>query len=183
VSARTPARAVLALVGPRCSGKTSVGRALAGRSARPFVDQDAELLRFGIHSGWRVHSVGELLTQAGQARFRDLEAAVLRRVLEPGLRVVLATGGGVVEREDNRAWLARAAFTVYLEVPEELLRRRMAAQPGERPALLGTDPVAEVGELLARRAPLYRAVADLVLDCGDAAPEELAGRLAAELAL
>ncbi len=175
-------RDTIALIGPRCSGKTTVGRVLARRLARPFVDLDDEVLRVGRYAGIRAGSAGELLERAGRALFRDLEATALRKELEPCPRIVLATGGGVVEREDNRTWLERTATCVWLSVPLEELRRRLAADPLPRPALLGADPVAEVGELLARRMPLYRAVAALVIECDREDPEEIAGRIEAGLA-
>lgn len=175
------ARPVLALLGLRCSGKTTVGGLLARDLARPFVDQDAETLRFARQSGWRVATVGELLTAAGEARFRELEAVVLRRLLEPCPDLVLATGGGVVERADNRAWLARTARCVLLVVPTELLRQRLAEDPSARPALRGGDAGAELAELWARREPLYRSVAEVVIECGDAAPPEIVRRVRAAL--
>ena len=175
------ARRTLALLGLRCSGKSTVGKALARTLARPFVDLDDEVLRLSRYAGWSAPSVGALLERAGAARFRDLEAAALRRWLEPCARVVLATGGGIVEREDNRVWLARSAFSVFLSVPVAVLRKRLVADPTPRPALLGQDAVSEVEELEARREPLYRDVADLVLECGDAPAEEIAARIASAL--
>jgi len=175
-------RATLALLGPRGSGKSTVGRALAAALGQAFVDLDEGVLALGRQAGWRVGSTGALLTTAGQAVFRELEAAALRRVLEGSPRLVLATGGGVVERPDNRTWLARSARCVYLRVPEAVLAARLRADPTPRPALLGGDPVGEIGELLSRREPLYLALAELVLECADDPPERLVERLVRELA-
>ena len=161
---------------------TTLGRELARELGRAFVDGDEETLRFGRYSGWKVATVGELLERAGQARFRDLEAAALRRQLEPAPRIVLATGGGVVERGDNRTWLARTSRCVYLSVPDETLAARLRADPTPRPALLGSDAVAEIAALRARREPFYRALAEVVIECGDAAPAELVARLRGALA-
>jgi len=175
-------RSTLALVGARCSGKSSVGRKVAERLGRPWMDLDEEVLPLGRRAGFPAATTGELLTKAGIALFRELEAAALRRVLEPSLRVVLATGGGVVEREDNRVWLARSAFTVFLSVPVEVLKARLRADPTPRPPLLGGgDAEAELSELLARREPLYRGCADVVIECGDAPADEVAERVVAAL--
>lgn len=170
-------RATLALLGLRCSGKSTVGRLLAQELGRAFVDQDEETLRFGRQAGWRVATVGELLARAGEARFRELEAVALRRLLEPCPELVLATGGGVVERADNRTWLARTARCVLLVVPSELLSQRLRRDPTERPALLGTDAATELDRLWTRREPLYRAVAEVVIECGEAAPPEIVRRV------
>ena len=176
------ARATLALLGLRCSGKTTVGRLLAAELGLPFLDLDEELVRAGRYAGWRAASAGELLERAGQAAFRDLEAWCLRRVLEPSQRLVLATGGGVVERPDNRVWLARAARCIYLSVPLEVLAARLRSDPASRPPLLGLDVAEELAELRARREPHYRALAEVVIECGDAPPAELGARIGSALA-
>jgi shikimate kinase len=179
---RAPARKqTIALLGLRCSGKTTLGRMLASELGLSFLDLDEELQRSGRHAGWRVDSVGELLERAGQAVFRDLEASVLRRLLESSPRLVLATGGGVVERPDNRAWLGRVARCVFLSVPLESLAARMRADPTLRPPLLGQDSVAELWELRARREAHYRALAEVTIECGDAPPAEIVQRIRSAL--
>lgn len=181
-----PRRPTLALLGLRGSGKSTVGRLLAAERGEPFVDLDDETLRQGRRAGLRVATVGELLDRAGTARFRALEAVALRLLLEPSQRLVLATGGGVVEREDNRAWLARGARGVFLSVPLERLAERLRAEPGLRPPLLGreagADAAAELGELLRRREPAYRALAEVVIECDGATPAEIVTRIQAALA-
>jgi len=175
-------RDTLALLGLRCSGKSTVGRLLAAELGRPFVDLDEEVLRLGRYAGWRAASAGELLALAGPAVFRELEAAAVRRAFEPSPRTVVATGGGVVERADNRVWLARAARCVFLSVPLAELAARLRADPSPRPPLLGgADPAAELPQLLALREPLYRALAETVIECGTDAPERVAARVRAEL--
>jgi shikimate kinase len=171
----------IALLGMRAAGKTTVGRILARRMERPLVDLDERTLIQARRAGLRAASVGELLRTAGRGRFRDLEALALRSVLEPGDAVVLATGGGIVEREDSRAWLARAARSVFLSVPVEILAARLAADPTDRPALTGTDALRELPHLLARREPLYRELAQAVVECGDDPPEGVAARILAAL--
>jgi shikimate kinase len=177
-------RDTIALLGPRCSGKTTVGRALAATLARPFIDLDEEVVRFGRYSGHAAGSAWELLARVGPAIFRDLEAAAVKRVLEPSPRCVLATGGGVVERADNRTWLDRSARCVYLHVPPAVLAERLRADSTPRPALDGgTDPSAELAAVAARREPLYRGLAELVIEAGAETPAALAMRIAAELAV
>lgn len=179
---RPRGRSVIALLGLRCSGKSTLARLLAAELGRASVDLDEEALRFARYAGWHVASVGELIERAGWAVYRELEAVALRRVLEPEPRVVLATGGGVVERADNRVWLARTARRVYLSVPLATLAARMRADATPRPPILGADAALELPELLARREPHYRALAEIVLECGDEEPPALVRRLLAALA-
>ena len=172
-----PARPCVALLGLRGSGKSTVGVLLARALVRPFVDHDAETLLAGKRAGWRAGSAGELLSLAGQARFRDLEAAALRRILEPGPRIVLATGGGAVERSDSRTWLVRTARCYYLSVPTDELARRLQADPTPRPSLTGAPLAEELELLLARRDAHYRSLAASVVECGQREPAEIVQEL------
>ena len=169
--------APVALVGMRCSGKTTVGRILAEGLGRPFRDLDLEVVQFAGFSGFESSGTGELIDRVGWARFRELEASTLKKLIEPMPTLVLATGGGVVERADNRAWLERATRAFYLDVPVELLQLRLEADPTHRPALTASgDPSAELPRLLAARDPHYRSVAERV-ECFDQDPETLANRI------
>jgi len=172
----------IALVGLRCSGKSSVGRALAERLALPFVDLDAELARLARERhGGAERPAGAWLAELGEPAFRDLETAALERVLARPAPCVLATGGGVVERAANRSLLA-ACTCVWLQVPAAELARRMEADPTPRPGLLGPDPTAEIEELERRRAPLYAVLEPLAVDaCAPAA--DVAARIERSLAL
>ena len=168
----------IALLGLRGAGKSTVGRILARRLGRPCIDLDDETALCARRAGWRVEGAADLLRRAGQAHFREFESQALRRILEPGLRVVLATGGGVVERSDARAWLARSAYSVWLDVSLELLRQRVEADgAARRPSLTGADPVEELGFLLARRRPLFAAVADHTIAVGERDAEAVAAAI------
>jgi shikimate kinase len=180
VSAAPLSQRPIALVGLRCVGKTSVGRVLAQQLGVKFVDLDEVLAAEGA----RAHaaaSVGDLLRAVGIDEFRRLEGAALRSSLSKPGRRVIATGGGVVERDENRELLAARAICVWLRNDVALLQRRLAADPASRPALLGRDPVLELAELARRREPLYRAVAAHAIDCGAATPTEIAARIVAQL--
>ena len=173
---------IVALVGPRCSGKSTLGRRLAEVSNCPFTDLDEELLAaFNAARGAGVSTLreaGEVLSEVGQERFRDLEEAALRRVLERGGPRVLATGGGVVEREANRSLLRERCVCVRLDVEPNILRARMLADPTSRPSLTGAPPEDEIAALLARRNPLYEAVSHFTLSASSDDIEEVVQRLA-----
>ncbi|MEW6070972.1 MAG: shikimate kinase [Planctomycetota bacterium] len=174
-------RRTVALVGLRCTGKTSVGRSLAVRLGRPFVDLDERTAARGRAAGWTAPAAGDLLAAAGLAEFRRLEADALDEVLDAALAagepIVLATGGGVVETPRCRGRLARDAVVAWLTAGVEELGRRLRSDPTARPSLTGADPVAELAVLLKRRAPLFREVATWTIDCGDRGIDEVAAEL------
>jgi shikimate kinase len=168
----------ITLVGYRGSGKSTVAARLATLLGCSWQDADDVLER---EAG---QSTAALITSRGESSFRDLESTLLGRLLdvESG---VLATGGGVVLREANRAALrSRGRPVVWLTAPAEVLRARLAADPAtlaRRPALAGTNPLDEVPAALAAREPLYREVADAVIDVAAEPPAQIAARIAAWL--
>ena len=148
----------LVLVGLPGSGKSTVGRQLARRLGLPFSDSDHVIeQRIGC-------SIRSYFEREGEASFRDLEQQVLQD-LAAGPACVLATGGGSVLREANRATLKSAGAVVYLRsTPEELWRR--LRHDTQRPLLQVTDPQARLRQLFADRDPLYRETADFIIETG-----------------
>lgn len=165
----------IALVGLRASGKTTLGRALAERLTRVFVDLDEEVSRedAALRATNDARTAGEILAKEGEPHFRDLEERALERVLSRTDKIVLATGGGVVERARNRLLLRTRARCVWLVVPVEELQRRMRADPTVRPALLGRDAIAEVAEIAARREPWFRELDAISVETAAAVGVEL----------
>ena len=147
------------LVGLRCAGKSSVGRALAQALELEFVDLDDELALLE-GSG---KSAGELLTTLGEPAFRELEAETLADCMERG-HVVLATGGGVVEHEENLALLRSAARVIWLDASSEVLLERRERDDTARPLISGGDPFEEISVLGTRRRPLYQALGGAPVD-------------------
>lgn len=148
-------RECIVLVGPMGAGKSTVGRGLARALKRPFLDTDQEIER---RTGVDIPTIFEF---EGEDGFRDREATVLRELLARS-GVVLATGGGVVMRAENRERL-KAARVIYLRVtPEESFRRTRKSQ--RRPLLNTADPKARLEQLFEIRDPLYREVATHVVD-------------------
>lgn len=177
------ALAPIALVGLRCVGKTSVGRELARALGLGFVDLD-DAIAWADSEGCcaqHIPTVAHVIETLGWEGFRDLEARELARVLGSGAPLVLATGGGVVERAANRALLRERARVVWIREELPVLRERLA-RSADRPSLTGASPVDELDSIAARREPLYREVAQLVLDARGANPAALARRIAESLA-
>jgi shikimate kinase len=149
-----PFESHIVLVGLMGVGKTSVGRRLARRISRPFVDTDEYLER---QSG---RSIPDIFEADGEATFRDLETAVLRELLARAEPQVIATGGGIVVREENRELLAASgARTVWLCARIETLSKRLTFSRTPRP-LLSSDPDAVLRRLSLERDRFYREVAN-----------------------
>jgi shikimate kinase len=150
----------LVLVGLMGSGKTTVGRRLARKLDRPFVDADEEL------EATTGRSVADWFAVDGEDAFRDAESQVLGALLDRDEPLVIATGGGVVGRAENRARLTSDDLTVvWLQATPELLAYRVSQKaPRAHRPLLAEDPAAVLTRLAAERDPWYAEVADLVID-------------------
>ncbi|MCC7139630.1 MAG: type I 3-dehydroquinate dehydratase [Planctomycetes bacterium] len=152
-AALDPAGAV-ALVGPRGAGKSTVGRAVAARLGRPFVDTDDALAR-------RVgRPAGRVLAEEGEPAFRAAERAAVAQALATRRGVVVALGGGALLDPATRARLARGVFVVRLGVSAPVAAGRLAGDPTPRPRLTeAADLETECARVAAEREPLYAAVA------------------------
>jgi shikimate kinase len=146
------------LVGLMGSGKTTVGRRLAGRLERHFVDADAALEAIADRS------IAEIFGQDGEAAFRDLESDTFEELLEHHEPCVIASGGGLVLRSDNRARLRRRDVTVvFLDAGPDFLASRVAGKT-HRPLINGDESAREIlTRLHAERGPLYAEVADITI--------------------
>lgn len=163
----------LYLVGMMGAGKTTVGRALARRLKLRFVDSDHEI---EARCGVKIPVIFEIEGEAG-FRARESQAIAELTALDG---IVLATGGGVVLKPENRELLAARGTVVYLRATPEHLYERVR-QDKNRPLLATGDPLERLRELYRSRDPLYRAVADLVVDTGRQSVQVLARGLLEQL--
>ncbi len=164
----------LFLVGMMGAGKSAVGRQLAMRLDRTFIDTDHEIqARTGV-------SVPVIFEFEGEAGFRKREEQIIDELsLREG--IVLATGGGAVLSPLTRARLKQRGLTIYLQAKAHDLWLR-TRNDRNRPLLDCADPKARLEELLAARDPLYREVADLVIETGKPSVSRLVDALAIQLA-
>lgn len=145
----------LVLVGMPGSGKSTIGRRLATRLSRPFVDCDLELeQRCGV-------SVATVFDIEGEAGFRERETRLLEELVQRP-DPIIATGGGVVLAEQNRQMLIEGATVVYLQATLGELWNRLR-NDRKRPLLQGGNPRQRIADLLEQRAALYEAVADITV--------------------
>lgn len=151
------------------AGKTTIGRVLARKLGRRFVDADEEIEgRCGV----KIPVIFEI---EGEAGFRARERAVIAELTaQPG--IVLATGGGAVLDEANRRALSERGTVVYLCADPADLHRRLR-NDRNRPLLMTADPLKRLEELYRQRDPLYRGVADIVVETGRQKVQALANRL------
>jgi len=156
------------LVGFRGTGKTTIGRLLAEHRGCSWVDADDVIER---HAGMTIRQVFEA---EGEAGFRRRESAVLEQLCARREHII-ATGGGVVLHEANRERLKAAGRVIWLTADVETIRRRLEDDrtTSERRPVLTVGGRTEIEELLRVREPLYRAVADFIVDTSGRTPEEV----------
>ncbi|WXL28042.1 shikimate kinase AroK [Ectopseudomonas mendocina] len=156
------------------AGKSTIGRLLAKELKLPFKDSDKEIeTRTGADIPW-------IFDVEGEQGFREREQAVIADLCESD-GIVLATGGGAVMRPENRASLKQGGNVVYLHASVEQQIDR-TARDRNRPLLRGDDPGKVLRELLAVRDPLYREIADIIIETDERPPrmvvQEILDRLA-----
>jgi shikimate kinase len=159
----------IVLIGYRCSGKTRVGRLLAGDLKRNFLDTDHLIeAKTGI-------PIPSYVSRYGWKDFRGVEREVVEATaLEDNS--VIATGGGVVMDPINVTNLRRNGWVVWLAAGAAVIRERMtrARQQGcPRPSLSGSDPLEEVEAILLKRTPVYEGASDWTVSTNAQSPQEV----------
>lgn len=149
------------LIGPMGAGKTTIGRGVAKTLKMEFLDSDREIEE---RTGASIPLIFEL---EGEAGFRARESVVIDD-LSRRTGIVLATGGGAILDPKNRNCLAARGFVIYLHAALETLFKR-TARDHHRPLLQTDDPAARLAQLVKQRDPLYREIADLIIETGERA--------------
>ncbi len=166
--ASEPGRHVV-LVGMMGSGKTSVGRQVAERLGRPFLDSDDQVeSRTG-------RSVREIFETDGEAAYRKLESEALAAAVASRQPQVIAAAGGTVTQPANRERLRQAGTVVWLRATPHVLAERVRS--GHHRPLLADDPLGTLSRLAEERHDLYREVADHVVDASGGDPAAVADRV------
>ena len=144
------------LVGPMGAGKTTIGKQLAEALSVDFIDSDHQIeSRTGV-------TIPHIFDVEGEEGFRRREEAIIDELTQKQ-NIVLATGGGAVIRKANRQHLKSRGIVIYLHASIDQLLER-TSRDKNRPLLQTEDPRAKLEELMATREPLYREVADIVVD-------------------
>ena len=164
----------LLLVGISGAGKSTVGRLLAEELGVAFVDLDD---RVEQEAGM---SVGAIFDKLGQSRFRDLETKVLSEALDAHPPLVIATGGGAMERTQNQEKARDHGVLVWLEVSPEMAAAR-CHQGNDRPLLRDGDAVKTLNQLLVNRTVGYQE-ARIVVQTDGRTPEGVVSHIVDALA-
>lgn len=163
----------LILVGPMGAGKSTIGRLLAKEVRYLFKDSDKEIeQRTGADIPW-------IFDVEGEQGFREREQAMIAELCaEDGL--VLATGGGVVMRPENRQAIRQGGRVIYLHTSVEQQLER-TSRDRNRPLLRTANPRRVLTELMAIRDPLYREVADIIIETDERPPRLVVQEILAQL--
>ena len=147
------------LIGYRGSGKSTVGRSLAYRMRRRFVDTD-DLIES------KEGKISDIVKSHGWDYFRGVEKRIVEEISQED-NLVIALGGGAVLDPDNTVNLERNGFIIWLKADREVLRKRMEQDPrtfASRPTLTGKGAVEELDEMIAYRNPFYDKAAKIQFD-------------------
>ncbi len=155
----------IVLIGMRGSGKTAVGKLLAEKLGKQFIEMDELIVqKMGM-------SIPEIVSKHGWDKFREVEAEVCREVAQLD-DAVNATGGGVVTRQENIRELRKKGKLVWLDVSLDTLLRRIGDDPN-RPSLTGKSQREDMETTLKERRPIYERAADYIIDTEDKTPKEI----------
>ena len=155
----------LILVGMMGAGKTTVGRRLATRLGRRFLDSDEEIEKAAQMT------IPEIFAQRGEPEFRAGETRVISRLLKEN-DIVLATGGGAFVNPETRALVKAGAVSVWLKADLDVLFERVSRR-SNRPLLKTADPKGTLEKLIEERYPIY-AEADLTVLSRDVPQDSVA---------
>lgn len=150
------------LIGGRAVGKTSIGASLGDYLGLEFLDTDVLITQDCACS------VAEIVKQEGWPAFRHYEEKVLRGLLGRE-NCVVATGGGAILHPTIWPDLKKQGLVVWLRADLETISQRIAADSNSeslRPSLTGKDIYGELEEILRERTPLYKEIADCIIDSG-----------------
>ena len=165
---------LVALLGLRGAGKTTIGRQLARRLRVHFVELDRRVEQMADMS------LAQIFSLYGEEHYRRFEREALRHVIQENRPVVLATGGGIVAAPDTFALLRSAATTVWLRASPEDHWNRVVGQGDRRPMADHPQAMADLRGILTAREPLY-AGADYTVNTSGREPGDIVDELAAKL--
>ena len=164
------------LIGFMGSGKTSVGIRLSYQLKRTMIDTDKWIEQK------QKRTVSEIFAQSGEEAFRMMETDCLKELIRTADKQIISVGGGLPMKEENHALLRELGTVFYLSATPETVYERLKTDT-TRPLLQVEDPEERIRTLLKRRAPVYEACADVVLDVSDRSFDEILEQIGKELRL
>jgi shikimate kinase len=164
----------VSLVGFMGAGKTAVGKVLAEKMGRKFIELDA------LIEGKAGKPIAEIFRQEGEIAFRELEIEAAKEASRKR-NAVIACGGGIVLNQINIDRLKREGIIVYLKASPQAILTRTVSDTGERPLLNVNDRASEIKKLLEFREPFYRRAADITVDTTDLGIDEVVEQIIEKL--
>lgn len=164
----------IALIGFMGTGKTAVGKVLAAKLSREFIELDYLIEQ---KAG---RSIPEIFQQDGEIGFRELEIEATKEVADKK-NAVIACGGGIVLNKINIDRLRQECIIVYLTASPNIILKRTSGDKNERPLLAVSDRASQIRELLRSRQPFYERAADIKIDTSKLNIESVAERIMEKL--
>lgn len=162
------------LIGFMGSGKTSIGIKLSYQLKRTMIDTDKWIEQK------QKRTVSEIFAENGEEAFRIMETDCLKELLRTADKQIVSVGGGLPMKKENHALLKELGTVFYLKATPETVYERLKSDT-TRPLLQVKDPKERIRTLLERRAPVYKACADIVLDVSDKSFDEILEQIGNEL--
>lgn len=159
---------IIYIVGYRCTGKTTVGRLLAGKLKWQFIDTDRQIEQ------QQGTSISTIVQKEGWSCFRQLEKKALKTI-SGRQNAVVSTGGGIVLDPENRDVIRKTGTCIWLKASIVTILDRLSRDPassGTRPRLSSSGLEQETHELIEQRTPLYRQVHSFCLETDVLAPDQ-----------
>jgi shikimate kinase len=164
----------IALIGFMGTGKTAVGKVLATKLGREFIELDYLIEQ---KAG---RSIPEIFQQDGEIGFRELEIEATKEVANKK-NAVIACGGGIVLNKINIDRLRKECIIVYLMASPSIILKRTSGDENERPLLAVSDRALQIKELLRFRQPFYQRAADIKIDTSRLNIDSVAERIMEKL--
>ena len=160
------------LIGPMGAGKSSIGKALALITSKPFIDVDEEIVRV---TG---KSIPQIFETEGESGFRSIETRILKKLCS--YEAVIATGGGIVVTEENLMILSDNGLVIYLYADVDTQYKR-TMHDTNRPMILVDDRHKRLSDIFSIREPIYNKVCDFVIDSSKHSIHECVEEIKAKL--
>lgn len=154
------------LIGFMGCGKSTIGIRLSYRLRRVVEDTDKRIEKE------QAMTISEIFAEKGEVYFRDLETDLLTRMCEDKGFKIIATGGGLPLREENRDLLHKLGKVVYLRVRPKTVYERLKNDT-TRPLLQGENPLGKIENLMGQRSSIYESAADIIVDVDDKNIEQI----------
>jgi shikimate kinase len=167
-------RSSIALIGFMGTGKTAVGKVLAARLGREFIELD------GMIEKKAGKTIPEIFQQDGEIRFRELEIEVAKEVAGRK-NVIIACGGGIVLNKINIDRLRKECVIICLTASPRIILARTSDDKDERPLLSVSDRASQIKELLGYRQPFYERAADIEIDTSQLNADSVAEQIMEKL--